>query len=209
MITTPIDLNVEIRSADGSSTEFYQTDEEKIHETLNVLAAPRVLAQRHLVIASKDYASLIPCAGIDMILVRTSARSPLRFPLNLPVGRFDIVEQTEDAPEYNFAEIEPESGQTNRHVSQVEVQTLGGWNLTLKTVAMIRGRDQDERQLFSHLPDVPSIPFRLLEGGFGIINTANITRASVWPKPEAIPGTSLPLILRRWTPSLHKPALAQ
>ena len=56
----------------------------------------------------------------------------------------------------------------------MEIHTLGGWTVTLKAVAMIRGNVQDERQLFSHLPDVPTIPFRLEEGGFGLINTANI-----------------------------------
>jgi hypothetical protein len=54
------------------------------------------------------------------------------------------------------------------------------------------------------LPDVPTVPFRLVEGGFGLINTANIIRASAWPKPEALPGTALPLALRRWIPSQIK-----
>jgi hypothetical protein len=66
---------------------------------------------------------------------------------------------------------------------QVEIHTLGGWTVTLKAVAMIRGNVQDERQLFSHLPDVPTIPFRLEEGGFGLINTANIIRASACAGP--------------------------
>jgi hypothetical protein len=82
----------------------------------------------------------------------------------------------------------------------VDILTLGGWTVTLKAVAMIRGSVQDERQLFSHLPDMPTIPFRLEEGGFGLINTANIMRASAWPKPEALAGTAMPLALRRWTP---------
>jgi hypothetical protein len=87
----------------------------------------------------------------------------------------------------------------------VEIHTLGGWTVTLKAVAMIRGNVQDERQLFSHLPEVPTVPFRRVEGGFGLINTANIIRASAWPKPEALPATSLPLALRRWNPS-RRPA---
>jgi hypothetical protein len=44
---------------------------------------------------------------------------------------------------------------------------------------------------------MPTIPFRLQEGGFGLINTGNITRVSAWPKPEALPAISLPLELRR------------
>ena len=207
MTTNLIDLTLELRSADGSSTEFYQADEERVREALRLLAAPQLFAQRHLLLASQHCASMIPCKGIDMILVRTFARAPLKFPLNLPVGLFDIVEQPEAWPDDKSAAIEDQNGQPHgqhRRTAQLEIHTLGGWTVTLKAVALIRGNVQDERQLFSHLPDVPTIPFRLEEGGFGLINTANIIRASAWPKPEALPGTPLPLALRRWTPSRIK-----
>jgi hypothetical protein len=211
MITSTVDLTVELRSANGSSTEFYQADEERVRETLRLLAAPRLFAQPHLLLATQHCASMIPCKGIDMILARTSARTVLKFPLNLPVGLFDIVEQSEAWPHNSSAatgdQNEQAHGQPRRRSAQLEVHTLGGWTVTLKAVAMIRGNLQDERQLFSHLPDVPTIPFRLEEGGFGLINTANILRASAWPKPEALPGIALPLELRRWTPArIKRPA---
>ena len=203
--TNPVDLTLELRSANGSSMEFYQAEEERVRETLRLLAAPQLFAQPRLLLASQHGASMIPCKGIDMILVRTFARTPLKFPLNLPVGLFDIVEQPKARPDNKSAAIEhldePEHGQPRRRSLQVEIHTLGGWTVTLKAAAIIRGNAQDERQLFAHLPDVPTLPFRLEEGGFGLINTANIIRASAWPKPEALPGIALPLALRRWTPS--------
>jgi hypothetical protein len=204
MTTNPIDLTLELRSANGSSTEFYQANEEGVRETLRLLAAPQLFAQRHMLLASQHCASMIPCKGIDMILVRTFARIPLKFPLDLPVGWFDLVEQPEAWPDHKPEPIEDQNGQSLRRNAQVQIHTLGGWTVTLKALAMIRGSIQDERQFFSHLPDVPTIPFRLEEGGFGLINTANIMRASAWPKPEALPGTALPLALRRWTPSRIK-----
>jgi hypothetical protein len=208
MTTIPTDLTIELRSANGSSTEFYQADAEHVRETLRLLAAPRLFAQPHLLLATQHCASMIPCKGIDMILARTSARTVLKFPLNLPVGLFDIVEQSEAWPHNSSAatgdQNEQAHGQPRRRNAQLEVHTLGGWTVTLKAVAMIRGNVQDERQWFSHLPDVPTIPFRLEEGGFGLINTANIMRVSAWPKPEALPGIALPLALRRWTPARIK-----
>lgn len=208
MTTNQIDLTLELRSANGSVTEFYQDHEERVRETLRLLAAPQLFAQRHLLLASRDCASMIPCPGIDMILVRTLARSPLKFPLILPVGLFDLVEQPVVWPDHKSVALEdqtkPQHRQSHRRDAQVEIHTLGGWTVTLKAAAMIRGNVQDERQLFSHLPDVPTIPFRLEEGGFGLINTANIVRASAWPKPEALPGVALPLELRRWTPAQIK-----
>ena len=201
MTTNPIDLTIELRSANGSVTEFYQADEERVRETLRLLAAPQLFAQRHLLLASQHCASMIPCKGIDMILVRTFARTPLKFPLNLPAGRFDLVEQPEAWSPHQSDAIEDRNGQPHRRNARVEINTLGGWTVTLKAVAMIHGNVQDERQFFAHLPDVPTVPFRLMEGGFGLINTANIIRASAWPKPEALAGIALPLTLRRWSPS--------
>jgi hypothetical protein len=210
MNTSTVDLALELRSANGSSTEFYQADEERVRETLRLLAAPRLFAQPHLLLASQHCASMVPCQGIDMILARTSARTPLKFPLNLPAGLFDIVEQPDAWPDNISAVIEDQNGQPGqprRRDSQVEIHTLGGWMVTLKLAAMFRGNAQDERQWFSHLPDIPTIPFRLEEGGFGLINTANILRASTWPKPEALPGIALPLALRRRTPCrINSPA---
>ena len=211
MTTSTVDLTLELRSANGSSTEFYQPDEEHAREALRLLAAPRLFAQPHLVLTSQHCASIIPCKGIDMILARTSARTPLKFPLNLPQGLFDLVEQPEAWPDNRLAAMGDhdgqEHGQPRRRSSQVEIHTLGGWTVTLKAVAMIRGNVQDERQFFAQLPEVPTIPFRLEEGGFGLINTANIMRASARPKPEALPGIALPLALRQWTPSrINSPA---
>ena len=204
MTASTVDLTIEFRSANGSSTEFYQPHEERIRETLGLLAAPRLFAQPHLLLASEHCASMIPCKGIDMILARTSARTPLKFPLNLPAGLFDIVEQPDAWPDNQSAPIEDRNRQPHGRDSQVEIHTFGGWTVTLKMVAMIRGSVQDERQFFCHLPDVPTIPFRLEQGGFGLINTANIMRVSAWPKPAAFPGIALPLALSRWTPSRSK-----
>lgn len=204
MIAIPTDLTVELRSADGTSTEYYQTDEARIQEALRLLADPRLFAQRHLLLTSRHRASMIPCAGIDMILVRTSVPTPVKFPVTLPVGKFDLAEQPEDLPEEDFSATEEpcerKPGQARRHTSRVEIRTFGGWTVSLRMEAAIRGHLQDERQFFSHLPDAPTIPFRLPEGGFGLINTANITVATASPKPDAIPGTPLPLILRRHSP---------
>ena len=111
MTTTTVDLTLELRSANGSSTEFYQADEERVHETLRLLAAPRLFAQPHLLLASQHCASMIPCKGIDMILARTSARTPLKFPLNLPAGLFDIVEQPDAWPDNKPAAIEEHNEQ--------------------------------------------------------------------------------------------------
>jgi hypothetical protein len=124
MTTNPIDLTIELRSANGSSAEYYQANEEDVRETLRVLALPQLFAQRHLLLASQHCASMIPCKGIDMILVRTFARTPLKFPLNLPVGRFDLVEQPEAWPDHKSAAIEHQKNQ-QEHGSRL-AQLAGG-----------------------------------------------------------------------------------
>jgi hypothetical protein len=208
MTTHSLDLTVELRSAAGTATEYYQTDEARIQEALRLLADPRLFTQRHLLLTSRHRASMIPCRGIDMIIIHTSAPIPVKFPLELPVGQFDLTERPEDLPDEDSAAVEEhcerKPGQVHRHTARVEVRTLGGWTVSLRAVAVIRGHAQDERQFFSHLPDTPTIPFRLPEGGLGLINTANITVATATPKPEALPGTPLPLIWRRRSSALRR-----
>jgi hypothetical protein len=205
MYTNQIDLTLVLRSADGSSAEYYQSDEKRVRETLRLLVTPRLFAQPHLLLDSQHCTSMIPSKGIDMILVRTFARTPLELPLKLPQGLFDFVELPEGWPGNKSVAIERQNrqphGQPRRYDSLVQIYTLGGWTVTLRAAAMIAGNVQDERHWFAHLPEVPTIPFRLEEGGFGLINSANIMRASARPKPQALPGVALPLELRRRTPS--------
>lgn len=198
-----VDLTVEICSADGNSAEFYQAEEERIAEALRSLATPRLLGQSHLVLASEHGASMIPCRGIDLLRARTSAPTPLSFPLTLPAGLLDIVETAADCPDSPVAEAppEPEPGTAPPLTSQVEIHTLGGWRVTLKAVARAHGSVHDERQLFAHLLTLPAIPFRLEAGGFGLINPANLTRLSARPRPSVLPGHALPLALLRGTPA--------
>jgi hypothetical protein len=195
MTPNQTDLTLELRSANGSSTEFFEADEERVRETLRLLAAPRLFAQLHLLLASQHSASMIPCKGIDVILARTTAPLPLKFPLDLPAGSFDIVERPNGWEYDKSAAIEDQDGLPRRRSSQIEIHTLGGWTITLEAVAQFHGNTHDERQFFSRLPNLPTIPFRLAEGGFGLINTVNIMRVSVWPKPETLPGIALPLAL--------------
>ena len=197
MTSHPNELALELRFANGSSAESYETDEQRVREALHLLAAPQLFAQPHLLLASQHCASMVPCKGIDMILARTTAPVPLKFPLNLPAGQFDIVEQPEPRPDDKSAPIDDQDGRQLHHSSQVEILTCGGWTVTLNALATFHGIVQDERHFFSHLPTMPTIPFRLKNGGFGLINTANIMRASIWPKPETLPGIALPLTLRR------------
>ena len=197
MTTNPMDLTLELRFANGSTTEFYEADEQRVSEVLRLLAAPRLFAQPHLLLASQHGASMIPCRGIDMIIARTSAPLPLKFPLNLPAGLFDIVEQPDAWPDNKSAAIGDQNGEHLQRDLQVEIVTFGSWSVTLEALMMFRGIFQDERQFFSQLPNMPTIPFRLKEGGFGLINTVNIMRASAWPNPETFPGSALPLTLRR------------
>ena len=197
-------LTLELCSANGSSAEFHEADQERIREALRLLAAPRLFAEPHLLLTSQHCASLSPCKGIDMIRARTSAPIPLQFPLEHPAGRFDIVEQQGASPDDEPAPIEDQDGphgQPRRRDLHAEIHTLGGWTVTLKAVAMFRGNVQDERQFFLQLPNLPTIPFRLQDGGFGLINTANIVHVSAWPKPETLPPNSLPFELRRLTPA--------
>ena len=203
-----VDLTVEVRSADGTSTEFYQSDEECIRKTLCSLVTPRLLTQPQLILASKHGVSTVPCRAIDMILARTAAKAPMIFPLIFPARFLDITEVPEDGPDYDFkaAEDDPLAGSNSASpfTARADIHTLGGWVMSLNILAMTAGTSHDKRQALARLSDLPIIPFRLAEGGIGLINPANVTRVSPRPAPESIPEPALPLELPRWTPSSRR-----
>ena len=184
--------------------EFYQTEEECIHKTLRSLTTPRLFTQPQLVLASEHSLNTIPCRSIDIILARTSARTPLIFPLIFPAGVLDVAEVQSDWPGGDFSTDEDQAGggaaRLSPLVSHLEIHTAGGWVVTLRVLAMVRGTSQDQRQASAQLCELPVIPFRLLEGGIGLINPNNITRVSTQPTPDALPKTALPMDLLRWNP---------
>jgi hypothetical protein len=194
--TNPSSLTVEVRLANGSSTVFHETGEQRVREALRLLAAPTLFAQPHLLVASQLSASMVPSKGIDIILARTTSPLPLKFPLILPAGEFDFVERPllgPDDPSARHEGFGAPSVQPHRRDARLEVRTLGGWAVALEAAARLHGNAHDERQLFSLLPTIPGFPFRLGEGGFGVINTANIVHVSAYPRPAALPEHSLPL----------------
>ena len=203
MNTSSMDLMVEFRSADGTSSRYYQANESLIREILSVLAAPQLLARPYVLMALGEGTQLIPCRGIDMILVRTSVRTPLKFPLTLPAVRLDMVESSATAQDHSDAADHPnrEADPSRPLISWVDIQTLGGWTVSLRIAAIPRGNADDDRRLFANLLNVPVIPFRLKAGGFGLINPGNMSRLSAWPKPDALPETALPMESIRQTTS--------
>lgn len=180
-MTTTLDLTIEIRSADGVATEFYETDGERIRKTLLELMTPRLLTQPQLRLAWEYGVHEIPIRMIDVILARTSAPAPVIFPLIFPAGLLDIAEVRGDQLDSGLAEHADAdwSSQASPVTSQWEIHTAGGWVGRLKMLAMNRGRIQGERRSLTHFLNLPAIPFRLEGGGIGLINPNNIIRVRV------------------------------
>ena len=188
-IETTLALTVQVRSANGSSTEFCQNEEESIRKTLRSLTSPRLFTQPQLVLAGEPGVSAIPCPSIDMIFARTLARTPLIFPLIFPAGLLDLVEGQDDplaiGSPLHANRTRVATPRLSPLVSRLKIHTTGGWAVTLRALATARDSAQHESQPADQLRTLPIIPFRLLEGGIGLINPKNITGVSVEPACDA------------------------
>ncbi len=200
MTTTNIDLTIEIRSEDGSHTQFYQNDEDSISKILPRLITPRLFTQPFLTLASERSVSTVPCRTIDVMLVRT----PTTPPLHLPPGFLDIVEVDPEAFHNEAvlnivtnADGEGLPTEAEGATSHVEIHTIGDWMIGLRLRTAIQATIQDQRQLMAHFFELPVIPFRLETGGVGFINPTNISRVTVYPAFEGVAETSLPADLLR------------
>ncbi len=104
MTASRVDLTIEVRSGDGSNTEFYQNDPKLLARALRVLVTPRLFTQPFLVLASEHNVSTIPCRTIDLILARTAAPVQLAWPAEL----LDVSELCEPG-----LDNEPEESETD------------------------------------------------------------------------------------------------
>ena len=181
MKTTNYDLTLEICTEDGSRTRFHQNDQQIAETTLRQLVTPRLFNPPLLTLASEHSISAIPTRTIDMILAHIASPPPLP----LPSGWVDAVEVNDEAL-VNLADLDALAAAENKHVMLAEIHTLGDWMIRLKLETIIPETVQEKRQLWNHLLDLPAIPFRLMEGGIGAINPANIVRATVCPPLDGV-----------------------
>ncbi len=187
MMTTHQHLTIDICTEDGSRTRFVQNDKASSEGTLRQLVSPRLFTPPLLTLASEQSTSAIPTRTIDMILAH--AESPP--PLPLPSGWVDAVEVTDEAL-VDLGTWETAAAAEGKHVMLAEVHTSGDWMIRLKLETIIPASVEEERHLWNHFLDLPAIPFRLKEGGIGVINPANIVRATVCPRIDGAVETALP-----------------
>jgi hypothetical protein len=192
MTTTNPDLTIDIRTEDGAQTRFVQTDEASVKRTLRQLVSPRLFGPPLLTLASEHSTSGIPTRTIDMILGQTAAVPPLP----LPSGWVDAVE-VNDAAVFNLEALEASAAAETRHVMLAEIHTLGDWMIRLKLETIVPASIQEERHLWDHFLDLPVIPFRLKAGGIGVINPANIVRATVCPPIDGAADAALSADLKQ------------
>ena len=186
-------LTLEILSGDASRTRLVLDQEDTVERTLRLLTNPRLLSLPQLVLTSAEGVSAIACRGVDIILARTLVRTPAVFPLIFPAGVLDLVEHPQDEPESDFIDSKDSPPRGPEPLSPVtmylEVHSFGGWTVTLKAITMVCGSFHDQRHPIARLFALPVIAFRLLEGGIGIVNPANIIRVRAWPRLRALPDT--------------------
>ena len=193
MTTTYQNLTIDICTEDGARTRFLQTDKASAEGTLRQLVSPRLFTPPLLTLASEQSTSAIPTRTIDVILAHTASSLP---PLPLPSGWVDAVEVTDEAL-IQLGTLDASAAAENKHVMLAEVHTLGDWMIRLKLETILPATIQEERHLWNHFLDLPAIPFRLKAGGIGVINPANIVRATVCPPIDGAAETALSADLRQ------------
>jgi hypothetical protein len=192
MNTNRLDLTLDILTEDGARTRFVQSDAESVKRTLRQLVSSRLFAPPLLTLASGQSTSAIPTRTIDMVLAHTASPPPLP----LPSGWLDAVEVSDDAVTHLEA-LQASAAAENKHVMLAEVHTLGDWMMRLKLETITPASLEEERHLWNHFLDLPAIPFRLKAGGLGIINPANIVRATVCPPVDGAAAAALPADLKQ------------
>jgi len=199
MKTTNIDLTIEIRSENGSHTQFYEDHEDNIDKILSQLITPRLFTQPLLTLASERSVSTVSCRTIDLIVAQT----PKPPSLLLPPGWLDIVEAGVEVFRggalANTADCaDGENFPTTAGItSYLEIHTIGDWMINLKLQTVVQDNIWDEPQFLAHILDLPVIPFRTESGGVGFINPTKISRVTMHPAFSGVGLAGLPADLLR------------
>lgn len=199
MKTTNIDLTIEIRSENGSHTQFYEDDEDNIDKILSLLMTPRLFTQPLLTLASERSVSTVSCRTIDLILAQT----PKTPSLLLPPGWLDIVEvgveEFRGGALSNIANgAEGEGFPTTAGITSfLEIHTIGDWMINLKLQTVIKENIWDEPHFLAYILDLPVISFRTESGGIGFVNPAKISRVTMHPAFSGVALAGLPADLLR------------
>lgn len=186
MTTTPNDLTLDLYTEDGARTRFVETDPANIDKTLRQLVSPRLFSPPLLTFASEHSVSAIPTRTIDVI----KALTPSAPTLALPSGWTDAVEVSDDAVP-NLADLEAVAAAESKHVMLVEIHTVGDWMIRLKLETVLLETDEERLDLWRQTLELPTVLFRLKDGGIGVINSANIVRGTVCPPIEGLARTAL------------------
>lgn len=186
MKNTNLGLTLDICTENGSRTRFHQPDQQIAEKTLRQLVSPRLFTPPLLTLASEHSVSAIPTRTIDIIFAHTA----LPPTLPLPSGWVDSTEVT-DETSLNLTEMREFAADENKYVMLAEIHTVGDWMIRLKLETIIPETVQEQRHLWSHLLDLPAVPFRLKGGGIGAINTANIVRVTISPPLDGVGETAL------------------
>ena len=141
MNAIPSYLSLEIRTADGLLTEFYQSDPKLIRETLRLLCTPRLFTQPQIFLASERGACAFTARSIDVIVARSDAAIQGFLPLNSPAGPVHVFESHAVFPTGDWG-MPPEDTDVKNDQSRIlhaQVHTLGGWSSGLEVRAKIQG----------------------------------------------------------------------
>lgn len=190
-------LQIRIYGVDGTARTFFQDAPELIHRTLQDLNPMTLFARDQIAITDADSVVTFPSAGLTRIDLMTDRLSVWDYPFALGA----LVELTEQ----EFMEFihEPRPRQPANSASGTPVflklEMLHGQPVFL-WMQVIAGLPPGRWQKIYSLLKERRLIFDLRAGGIGILNLANLVRASIHPEPSELAAGAMP-------PAVERPAL--
>jgi len=182
-------LQILIHRTDGSVTTFIQTNLEDSRKILDEFQPTQFFYQQRVVFTDGSSITSLPVSSITRIDFLADDLSRLV----LPVGTVDGVELTEG--EFQALVGNPVmreqwnklSSQDDFLVTFLNIEMADGQSLFLTTELRVTAEVEDLWQTNGFPIDGSGLCFRLRNGGVSVVNLANLTRLTFFPKPLVPP----------------------
>ena len=187
-------LTLRVHLADGSTESFHQPDAESAQKIRASLEPAQIFAKPRLVVAGAHFKSVYVPAHILRLDVIQAAEAHWQF----PGGYSDVVELTEsefrqqsrlDQPEAMVRRDQP-TAVGDLLVSFLKLHMAGGrsYYLMIEFPVKLPG----ENHSFLHfMLSKNALHLRLRDGGYGIVNLANLVGYTVYPGVAELPADAL------------------
>ncbi len=180
-----INLQIHIHKVDGATTTIIQNDADEVKKTLDGFEPTHIFDRNRFVITDGNSITSLPTSKITRIDLISEVLPHLIFPIGI-VGAVELTETEFQALVRNpmmREQWQQMATQEDSVVTFLDLELADGQCLFLTMEMHVELQSEEPWKTNGHPLDGSGLCFRMRNGGVAVLNLANLTRLTFYPKP--------------------------